>query len=118
MRVSLLYFGILKDSLGSAGGEVEVPSGATVGVLLRILERQTSKGIMDRDFWRTLAVAVNREYSSPEVVLREGDEVALLPPVSGGCFAKAETLASLGTASMAKSSLRSQRPLYESERSC
>ena len=40
---------------------------------------------MDEGLWRSLAVAVNREYSSLAVVLREGDEVALLPPVSGGC---------------------------------
>jgi molybdopterin converting factor small subunit len=94
MHVRLLYFGILKDSLSSAGDEVEVPAGATVGYLLRILEGQTSKGMMDAGIWRRLAVAVNREYSSPEVVLREGDEVALLPPVSGGSFAEYEMLAS------------------------
>jgi molybdopterin converting factor small subunit len=35
-------------------------------------------------------VAVNREYSSLAEVLREGDEVALLPPVSGGCSSYGE----------------------------
>jgi molybdopterin converting factor subunit 1 len=100
MRVRLLYFGILKDSLGTAGDEVEVSSGVTVGGLLRILEGQTSKEIMDGDIWRRLAVAVNREYSAPDVVLREGDEVALLPPVSGGSFAQCENPATLGDGKM------------------
>jgi molybdopterin converting factor small subunit len=39
---------------------------------------------LDERLWRSLAVAVNREYSPLNVVLRDGDEVALLPPVSGG----------------------------------
>ena len=34
--------------------------------------------------WDTLAIAVNREYAQPGTILHEGDEVALLPPVSGG----------------------------------
>ena len=39
---------------------------------------------LDEQLWRSLAVAVNREYGSTSIVLRDGDEVALLPPVSGG----------------------------------
>ena len=42
---------------------------------------------MEERMWRSLAVAVNREYSSLVEVLCEGDEVALLPPVSGGSSA-------------------------------
>jgi molybdopterin converting factor small subunit len=34
--------------------------------------------------WDSIAVAVNQEYARAEVALRDGDEVALLPPVSGG----------------------------------
>ncbi len=37
------------------------------------------------DVWGSLAVAVNQEYAGRERLLAEGDEVALLPPVSGGC---------------------------------
>jgi hypothetical protein len=72
---------------------------------------------METRIWQSTAVAVNREYSSHGAVLRDGDEVALLPPVSGGCreqgagnsCAYGEKRASLGTARTAKSSLRSQR---------
>lgn len=49
---------------------------------------------LDERLWRSLAVAVNREYASPDAALGDGDEVALLPPVSGGCFAHDERLAS------------------------
>ncbi len=60
---------------------LDMPDGATVEALLRLLRARTSK---QNDIWRTLAVAVNREYADLAMVLHEGDEVALLPPVSGG----------------------------------
>ena len=84
MRVRVLYFGVLKDLFGAAEGEIEAPAGTTVGDLLRILRDRTSNRHMEPKLWQSVAVAVNREYSSHGVALREGDEVALLPPVSGG----------------------------------
>lgn len=81
MRVNVLYFGALKDLFGLEHQMLEVPDGATVDVLLSLLRARTSK---QSDLWRTLAVAVNRDYAGQSTVLREGDEIALLPPVSGG----------------------------------
>jgi len=87
MRVKLLYFGVLKDLLGTREEEVETPEGATVGDLLRILGGRTSNVRMEARILQSMAVAVNRQYQTVECVLRDGDEVALLPPVSGGCRA-------------------------------
>lgn len=84
MRVRVLCFGILKDLRQVATEEIEVPEGSTVADLLQILEQGTSNSSMNANVWQGLAVAVNREYSSAGAVLRDGDEVALLPPVSGG----------------------------------
>jgi len=81
MRVDVLYFGILKDLFGREQQPLDVPDGATVELLLSLLRAQTSK---QSDVWRTLAVAVNRDYAGLSTVLHDGDEVALLPPVSGG----------------------------------
>jgi molybdopterin converting factor subunit 1 len=81
MRVNVLYFGILKDLFASECDPIDLPDGATVDALLSFLRAQTSK---QSDVWRTLAVAVNQEYAALSTTLREGDEVALLPPVSGG----------------------------------
>jgi molybdopterin converting factor small subunit len=86
MRIGLLYFGVLKDWMGAADESVVVASGTTVGGVLEILRTRTSNRGMEEGMWMSLAVAVNREYAGAEVELREGDEVALLPPVSGGCF--------------------------------
>jgi len=81
MRVDVLYFGTLKDLFGREQQPLDVPDGATVELLLSLLRAQTSK---QSDVWRTLAVAVNRDYAGLSTVLHDGDEVALLPPVSGG----------------------------------
>jgi molybdopterin converting factor subunit 1 len=88
MRVRVLHFGVLQELFGTADEAVELPAGATVGELLGVLRARTSNQAMgDKDqerLWRSIAVAVNQEYGSPGSTLREGDEVALLPPVSGG----------------------------------
>jgi molybdopterin synthase catalytic subunit len=92
MRVRVLTFGVLRELAGGPEETVELPDGATVGDLVGILRGRTSNtsrsSTVDEGLWRSLAVAVNREYSSLAMVLREGDEVALLPPVSGGLESK------------------------------
>lgn len=79
MQVRVLFFGVLKDLLSSSGETVMLPEGATVAELM---ERLRNGG--EHPVWGALAVAVNREYAARSMVLRDGDEVALLPPVSGG----------------------------------
>lgn len=74
MRVRILVFGILKDMVPESS-TVELPEGARVSDLL---------GRYEHEAFRSAAVAVNQEYAQADQVLREGDEVALLPPVSGG----------------------------------
>ena len=93
MRVKVLYFGILKDRFGVAEEQVELPGEGNIGDLLELLRGRTSNTAMgkmagEEQLWRSLAVAVNRVYAQSSMVLREGDEVALLPPVSGGCGAR------------------------------
>ena len=81
MRVEILYFGVLKDLFVEEREPLELAGGATVEVALCLLRLRASK---QSDVWKTLAVAVNREYAGRDTVLQDGDEVALLPPVSGG----------------------------------
>lgn len=75
MKVNVLPFGILKESLGPAAFSLNLPEGATVADLLSHLGAEKLRGI---------AVSVNAEYAQPTQPLVEGDEVGLLPPVSGG----------------------------------
>jgi len=82
MQVRILPFGVLKDSLGADPFALDLPGGATVADLLARLGVQSpaleSLGI---------AVSVNAEYAERNHVLRDDDEVGLLPPVSGGAAA-------------------------------
>jgi molybdopterin synthase catalytic subunit len=79
IEVRVLPFGVLKDWLGSSPATVELRDGATVADLLaRLAEGNAAQAL------RGIAVSVNAEYATTTHVLREGDEVGLLPPVSGG----------------------------------
>jgi molybdopterin synthase catalytic subunit len=81
MRVTVLFFGVLKEMLSSEKQTLDLPAGSTVDAILehyRELLPQRPK------LWSTLAIAVNQSYAVKGCLLRDGDEVALLPPVSGG----------------------------------
>jgi molybdopterin converting factor subunit 1 len=81
MRVCVLYFGVLKDLVGHGRSEMNLAEGASVAELLEA-HRGLAKG--QEALWESIAVAVNQEYAKAGDVLKDGDEVALLPPVSGG----------------------------------
>ena len=78
MRVRVLYFGMLKEIAGKDAEELQLPEGSTVADLLDRCAPQVA------DHRDVLAVALNLEYASASEPLRDGDEVGLLPPVSGG----------------------------------
>ena len=81
MQIRVLFFGILKDLVGCSSATLELADGARVEAVLQHYSRQAPRfaGMLG-----SLALSVNQEYATPDAVLRAGDEVALLPPVSGG----------------------------------
>jgi MoaE-MoaD fusion protein len=81
MRVRVLFFGVLKDLAGRPGDTLDLPEDARVRDLLSSLE---SKIPRMKKAMASLAVAVNQQYAAAERELKSDDEVALLPPVSGG----------------------------------
>jgi len=98
MQVRVLPFGVLKDWLGSSAATLELPEGATVAELLEQLETGQST-LQPAPALRGIAVSVNAEYAPASQVLREGDEVGLLPPVSGGRTARPANLSKSGACS-------------------
>jgi molybdopterin synthase catalytic subunit len=74
MVVSVRLFAGLRERAGSGRIEVELPDDATVGDLLAAMELAP----------RSCVAAVNREYAAEHTRIAPGDEVALVPPVSGG----------------------------------
>ncbi len=83
MQIRVIPFGVLKEWLGPAAATVELPEGATVGTLLDLLRARLPENA-PAEVLRGIAVGVNAEYAQAAQILHEGDEVGLLPPVSGG----------------------------------
>ena len=81
MRVTIRLFARLRDLAGSGELVREVPGPATVHTVWTLLANEVPAL---REHERSLSVAVNAEYSRMAASLRDGDEVAFLPPVSGG----------------------------------
>lgn len=91
MRVQLLPFGVLKDALSP--GPLEIPAAATVGDLLAMLGEQLRESPSATLLLPRIAVSVNAEYAQSGQILHEDDHVGLLPPVSGGCAAATQPIA-------------------------
>ncbi len=81
MKIAVLFFGALKDLLGRSVDAIDLAEGARVRDVLLHYKRAVPRL---EPMLPSLAVSVNLEYADGDRVLREGDEVALLPPVSGG----------------------------------
>ncbi|MGA8142731.1 MAG: molybdenum cofactor biosynthesis protein MoaE [Candidatus Acidiferrales bacterium] len=81
MRVRVLFFGQLKDIVGVAQDDAELSDGARVEDLFERYGRRFPKLA---EFRPSIAASVNQEYAGWRVPLSSGDEVAFLPPVSGG----------------------------------
>ena len=81
MHVRLLHFASFRDAVGRNQEERELAEGTRVEDLWATLGREVA---LFRRFPSIPPAAVNREYVGSDTVLRDGDEVAFLPPVAGG----------------------------------
>ena len=78
MQITVKLFAALRERAGTRERSVDLPDGASVGDVWPVLELG--------DEPPGLAYARNREYAERDVSLADGDEVAVIPPVSGGSF--------------------------------
>lgn len=81
MRVTVLFFGQLKDFVGRSKDELELAPGSSVGT---VFDHYASEYPKLREMAASIAIARNHEFAARNVELAEGDEIALMPPVSGG----------------------------------
>lgn len=81
MRVTVRLFARLRDIAGTAELTRDVPPGATVSTVWAELSEEFP-GMAD--YARSMSVAVNADYARMDHTVSDGDEVAFLPPVSGG----------------------------------
>jgi len=80
MKIDVLAFGIAKDIINGSTISLEIEEGMTVGNLKETLCKQYP----DFERLRSLAIAVNAEYQEDNFLLKEKDEIVIIPPVSGG----------------------------------
>jgi molybdopterin synthase catalytic subunit/molybdopterin converting factor small subunit len=81
MQVRVLFFGMLKDLAGRGGEVLTLPEDATLGDVFTHYEEMNPRL---GELAASIAISVNQEFAAPDSSLKEGDEVAFLPPVSGG----------------------------------
>lgn len=81
MKIGVLLFGVLKDVVGRSSETFDLSEGSRVQeILIYYANAEPRFAAMVP----SLAISVNQEYAGADHALREGDEVGLLPPVSGG----------------------------------
>ena len=83
MKIRLRYFAILRESLGKSDETREVPADTTAGQMFDLIALESPRlaGLK-----RSVMLMVNQEYVSANHPLQDGDELALIPPVSGGSY--------------------------------
>jgi molybdopterin converting factor subunit 1 len=81
MQIRVLFFGMLKDLTGRSTDSLDLPEHATLQDLLAHYQQHIPRM---NQIAASLAMSINQEYAPPNSPLKSGDEVALLPPVSGG----------------------------------
>ena len=81
MRVRLLYFAVLRDIAGTSAAEIDLPNGARAADVWERLRAQHRELAAYR---LPPMIAVNEEYVGADQLLRDGDELAFIPPVAGG----------------------------------
>jgi len=81
MNIRVLFFGAARDAVEANQLDLELEAPATVSSAFQSLKERFEK--LER-FGRSLLFAVNQEYATPDTELKENDELAVFPPVSGG----------------------------------
>ncbi len=81
MRVKVLFFGVLKDMVGKAEESLDLPAGTTLETLF---SRYSARYETLNARRPSILFARNQEFAKPDTILHDNDEVAFLPPVSGG----------------------------------
>lgn len=81
LKIRLLFFAALREIAGKSDDVVELPDGTSAG---DVWQRLRSEHPALRGYIQPPMIAVNESYASADAILRDGDELAFIPPVAGG----------------------------------
>jgi molybdopterin synthase sulfur carrier subunit len=82
VSIQVLYFASLKEALGKSGESLDLPAGITTVGALRDWLVAEGRGALATA--KNLRCAVNQDMAGLDAPVREGDEIAFFPPVTGG----------------------------------
>jgi len=84
VTIKLVYLARLRDAFGKSGESLDLPDASTVADVFAALRARGDPWARELAPGRAVRVAVNHEVAGADAVVRDGDEVAFLPPVTGG----------------------------------
>ena len=83
--MKILYFAWLRENVGYANEEIDLPKEIkNVSQLVNFLRKKSSGHNIALENMNTVRVAVNKEYSTLQTLVKDDDEIAFFPPVTGG----------------------------------
>ena len=81
MTVRLLYFAVLRDITGENDAQMQLREGTRAGDVWQSLRKEYAQLA---NYEKPPMIAINETYATADTVLRDGDELAFIPPVAGG----------------------------------
>ncbi|OGL43496.1 MAG: molybdopterin converting factor subunit 1 [Candidatus Schekmanbacteria bacterium RBG_16_38_10] len=81
MKIKVKFFALISEKIGAREINIEIKDGMTLEILWE--ELKNSYPVL-KNINSSLLFSINHEYASLDSLLKEGDEIALIPPVSGG----------------------------------
>jgi molybdopterin converting factor subunit 1 len=81
MRIHVKFFAILREKARASDAHLDLPAGSTCADALKALEQRFPA---TAPMLKRAACAIDQEYATSDTMLRDGQELALIPPVSGG----------------------------------
>jgi MoaE-MoaD fusion protein len=107
VRIRVLFFGVLRDVTGLREDSIDVPEG---GLAASVFDHYSTRFPRLGEMSKSIVLAVNQKFCAPSEALSDGDELAFLPPVSGGSDGNvfALTRDPIDAASLARQILRGE----------
>lgn len=84
ISVSVLFFASLQEATHTGAMQLSLPEGSNLTLLMQRLEQDLSSEALDAVQSENVRIAVNQTLVSSSCTLEDGDEIAFLPPVTGG----------------------------------
>lgn len=84
MKVNVRFFASLKESTGTGGCAIELPAGADFDALCAAIAKRLGESALTALQAPSVRVAHNQSFATPPFMLADGDEIAFMPPVTGG----------------------------------